>query len=98
MYALADSVMDTVRALQKHATCAQALDTAANGQWSKDLGNILETFAANLRDLGTGSTWRSELLAEIQSCFEVRQVHAQGYLTCMSTNYECLHATGSKIH
>lgn len=86
----ADGVMVTVRDLRKDATFAQALATAANGQWFKDLGNTPETLAASLSDLMTGSLWRSEVLAEIQCCFEVSQVNAHGHLACMSTGCEWL--------
>ena len=86
----ADDVLDTVRDLQKHTTFAQALISAANGQWCQDLGNTPETLAANLSALGTGGVWRSELIAEIRRCFEVSQVDAHGQILCVYTGCECM--------
>lgn len=57
--------------MQKNATCAQALSSAAKGQWCKDLGNIPDTLAANLSFLEPRGMWSSELLTEIQHIFEV---------------------------
>ena len=79
----ADDLMNTVRHMQEDAICAQALTTAARGQWCKDLDNTRETLVADLGCLRTGGMWPTGLLTEIHCCFEVSQVPPHRHTPCV---------------